>query len=84
MADFCATINGRTVESFKVTARRTNQSVRNLYRRAGKAGFPAAVRLGANKVGFFVDEIDAWLASRPRVTYGPEAEVATATTQSKR
>ena len=38
--------------------------------REGK--FPAPIKLGANRIGFFEDEIDAWLASRPRVTYAPQ------------
>ncbi len=28
--------------------------------------FPAAVELGPNAVGWFEDEVEAWLASRPR------------------
>ena len=38
--------------------------------------FPAPVDLGPNSVGWFEDEIDAWLASRPRVNYAPEAVTA--------
>jgi len=37
--------------------------------RAGK--FPAPVQLGPNSIGWYEDEIDAWLASRPRVIYAP-------------
>ena len=36
--------------------------------KAGK--FPAPVEIGANKLGWFEDEIQAWLESRPRRTYG--------------
>ncbi len=39
--------------------------------RAGR--FPAPLSLGPNSTGFFEDEILAWLASRPRRTYGAEA-----------
>ena len=35
--------------------------------KAGK--FPAPVQLGPNSVGWFEDEIDAWLAARPRRMY---------------
>jgi prophage regulatory protein len=45
--------------------------------RMTKAGmFPAPVQLGPNSVGWYEDEIDAWLAAQPRRTYGaptPEA-----------
>lgn len=37
--------------------------------------FPQPVRLGANAVGWYEDEIDAWLASRPRVRIS-DSEVA--------
>ncbi len=40
--------------------------------KAGK--FPAPVEVGPNKLGWFEDEVDAWMASRPRRTYGAEAE----------
>lgn len=36
--------------------------------------FPKRVRLGANSVGWFEDEIDAWLANLPRVNSAPKSE----------
>ena len=39
--------------------------------KAGK--FPAPIEIGPNKLGWYEDEVDAWLASRPRRTYGAEA-----------
>lgn len=36
--------------------------------RAGK--FPPPIEIGPNRVGWFEDEIEEWLASRPRRTYG--------------
>jgi prophage regulatory protein len=45
--------------------------------RAGK--FPAPVQLGPNSIGWWEDEIEAWLAERPRVSYAPRgAEPAAA------
>jgi prophage regulatory protein len=42
-----------------------------------KAGtFPAPVQIGANSIGWYEDEIQEWLASRPRRTYGPPPETA--------
>jgi predicted DNA-binding transcriptional regulator AlpA len=32
--------------------------------------FPPPIELGPNSIGWFEDEIDEWLASRPRRTYG--------------
>ena len=29
--------------------------------------FPKAIRIGPNSIGYFEDEIDAWLECRPRV-----------------
>ena len=34
--------------------------------------FPAPIVLGPNSVGWFTDEVDEWLASRPRRTYGAD------------
>ena len=38
--------------------------------------FPAPIQLGPNAVGWFEDEIDDWLASRPRVAWAPSPEAA--------
>lgn len=37
------------------------------------SGFPQRVRLGENSTGWFADEIDSYLASRPRVSETPKA-----------
>ncbi len=34
--------------------------------------FPAPIVLGPNSVGWYEDEVEEWLASRPRRTYGAE------------
>lgn len=39
-------------------------------------GFPKRVRLGANSVGYFLDEIDEFIASRPRVSGKPKTAVS--------
>jgi len=39
--------------------------------RAGK--FPAPVSTGPNSVAWYLDEIETYIASRPRVTYAPTA-----------
>jgi prophage regulatory protein len=43
---------------------RTSRVQRWRWRRAGT--FPAPVQLGPNSIGYYEDEIQAWLASRPR------------------
>jgi predicted DNA-binding transcriptional regulator AlpA len=44
-----------------------------------KAGiFPAPIQIGPNSIGWYEDEIDAWLAARPRRTYGTIPPSATA------
>lgn len=40
-----------------------------IWRKMQTGEFPAAIELGSNGVGWFEDEIDAWLASRPRRNY---------------
>lgn len=57
----------REPEVLERTQRSRPQRWRDI--RAGK--FPAPVQLGPNAVGWFEDEINSWLASRPRVNYAP-------------
>ncbi len=40
-----------------------------LWRKIAKGQFPAPVQLGKNSIGFYEDEVAAWLESRPRVSY---------------
>jgi len=42
------------------------------WRRVRKGTFPAPVQLGPNSIGWYEDEISAWLAERPRVSYAPQ------------
>lgn len=50
---------------------RTGLSRVERYRRMKVGNFPVAVELGPNSIGWYEDEIEAWLASRPRVSYAP-------------
>ena len=69
--------NNHAVERFDSVVARTGLSRRQLYRKLARGEFPAPIELGANSVGFYTQEIDAWLASRPRVSYAtPEPEAA--------
>lgn len=40
--------------------------------------FPAAIALGARSIGFLENEVDDWIASRPRI--GAEAQPSTGST----
>jgi prophage regulatory protein len=42
------------------------------WRRVRKGTFPSPVQLGPNSIGWYADEIEAWLAQRPRVAYAAE------------
>lgn len=46
-------------------------------RLAESQGFPLPIKLGSNSVAWPADEVEAWLAARPRVTL-PEKEAADA------
>lgn len=41
------------------------------------SGFPKRVQLGVNSVGYFENEIDEWLANRPRVSDIPSNSLIT-------
>lgn len=45
----------------------TTLSRATIYRKRAINDFPAAVYLGANRIGFVKSEIDAWMDSLPRI-----------------
>lgn len=49
---------------------RTGRSRVQIWRDIRAGTFPAPVELGRNAIGWYSDEIEAWVASRPRRTYG--------------
>ena len=57
----------------KEVSERTGKSRVQRWRdvRAGK--FPAPIQLGPNSIGWYEHEVERWLESRPRRTYGAEA-----------
>ena len=63
------TTSRKILRSNAVT-KRTGKSRVQIWRDVKAKKFPAPVDLGPNSIGWFEDEIDAWLASRPRRTYG--------------
>ena len=55
---------------------RTGLSRVTIWRRVRAGTFPAPTELGANSIGWPESEITAWLANRPRRTYGAETAPA--------
>ena len=51
---------------------RTGLSRVTIWRWVRAGTFPAPIQLGENSIGWPASEITAWLASRPRRTYGAE------------
>lgn len=66
------TKNRRILRDPDVLAR-TKLSRVQRWRRVRKGTFPAPVQLGPNSIGWYEDEIEAWLAERPRVSYAAVA-----------
>ena len=66
---------GRKIERSKVVQGRTGYSRAQVWRKSRDPAddFPAPIQLGANSIGWFEDEITAWLASRPRVGWAAES-----------
>ena len=63
----------RIVRGYKGLKERIGTSRVQVWRDIKAGKFPAPLELGPNSVGWYEDEIDAWLESRPRRTYGAEA-----------
>ena len=64
----------RKVIDSKALAKRVPKSRVQRWRDIKAGKFPPPIEIGPNKLGWYEDEIDDWLASRPRRTYGAEAE----------
>ncbi len=59
----------KIIRGYKLVAERISKSRIQIYRDVKAGKFPAPIELGPNSVGWYEDEIDDWLASRPRRTY---------------
>jgi len=63
-----ALIGGRPVISRQATASKCGKHVATTYRmQATDPDFPKPIQLSPNRVGFYEDEVDSWLAKRPRI-----------------
>ena len=59
------------VRGYKAAMERTGQSRIQIWRQVRAGDFPAPIVLGANSVGWYEDELTAWVENRPRVDYAP-------------
>ncbi len=66
----------RKIINGKEVTQRTGRSRVQRWRDIKAGKFPAPVELGPNQIGWFEDEVETWLASRPRRSYGTPAEAA--------
>ena len=66
----------RRIIKGSVVCDRTGKTRVTLWRGVRAGTFPAPLELGPNSVGWYEDEVVAWLASRPRRTYGAPAPEA--------
>jgi prophage regulatory protein len=68
-------VNNKTREKVQYKRRMVNKqevvmitglSVVTIWRRMKAGDFPLSVQLTPNKIGWFLDEIETWIESRPR------------------
>jgi predicted DNA-binding transcriptional regulator AlpA len=59
----------KLIRGWSAVSRVTGKSRVQLWRDIRAKRFPAPIELGPNSVAWFEDEINEWLASRPRRTY---------------
>jgi prophage regulatory protein len=61
----------RTIDCKTVMDRTGIKGRSTIWRKVRDGSLPAPIITGINSRRWFEDEIDAWLASRPRVNYAP-------------
>lgn len=76
MIDTLTPTTGRFIERFPSVCARTGKCRRQIYRDIAAGRFSAARAISPNSVGFYSDEIDAYLASLPCVTYAASNDKA--------
>ena len=63
----------RIIRGYKALTATIGGSRVKVWRDVRDGQFPAPIVLGPNSVEWYEDEVDEWLVSRPRRTYGAEA-----------
>ena len=58
----------------------TGLSRTSIWRRVRTGKFPAPIELGGGSIAWREEEVEDWIAARPRVAYAPKAETAEAAT----
>jgi predicted DNA-binding transcriptional regulator AlpA len=71
MNDISKTSQRRIVRGYKAVAARVGKSPVQIWRDVKAGTFPAPIVLGPNSVGWYDDELVAYVDSRPRVNYAP-------------
>jgi len=66
----------KLIRGWGAVSRATGKSRVQLWRDIRAKRFPAPIELGPNSVAWFEDEINEWLASRPRRTYRTAGSLA--------
>lgn len=62
---------GRRILRDPEVQERTQLSRVQRWRWVRNGTFPAPVQLGPNSIGWYEEEIEAWIAARQRVSYAP-------------
>lgn len=65
-----AHVNPPRLMSMRDVTRLTTYSRPSIYRLVDQGRFPKPIKLGDVKIAFVADEVEAWLASRPRALGG--------------
>ena len=63
---------GDLIRGWRSICVKTGKSRVQLWRDIRAKRFPPPIELGPNSIGWYRSEVDAWLQSRPRRTYGAE------------
>ena len=61
----------RKLIKWPVVHEKTGKSRTQAWRDIRAGRFPAPVQTGPNSVSWYLDEVEAYVASRPRVSYAP-------------
>jgi predicted DNA-binding transcriptional regulator AlpA len=64
----------RRLERESEVCRRTGRHRSSLWRDVRSGLMPSPVRIGIRSVGWYADEIDDWISSRPRVRRSTDSE----------
>jgi predicted DNA-binding transcriptional regulator AlpA len=61
------------IRGYRALESKVGRSRVQLWRDIRQGKFPPPIMLGENSVGWYLDEVEQWLAARPRASYAPAA-----------